>query len=227
MYGQFVGIGIEMKKSKVGRCQCCNNALTENSHLVFGDEGRNFNIATLLFNYIKKALNESDGLKYAICDPCWQQLIQYNEFQQKCIRANAIASDEEEVDELDNDEDEVEKDVENMKKENDSTMTLGVGTQNETGGIYANGESQAVNNFQYECEYDEELDDMQIEYLDENDVLDEENWCTQEENAEQAASNDALKKIAFDFTPVLVKPIFMLGIGKSFDFLSFCDFISK
>lgn len=208
-----------MKKSKEGRCQCCNNTLTENSHLVFGDEGRNFNIATLLFNYIRKSLNESDGLKYAICDPCWQQLIHYNEFQQKCIRANEIANEDDEMeedDEFDNDNDnEIEEEVKKGDDINSSgKLTQGIESQNEDGIFYGNVESQDDNNFKYNCEYDEELDDMQIEYLDENDILDEENWCTQESNAIQSA-NDELKKLQFNFTPVLVKPIFMLGIGKS------------
>lgn len=212
-----------MKKSKEGRCQCCNNTLTENSHLVFGDEGRNFNIATLLFNYIKKTLNENDGIKYAICDSCWQQLIQYNEFQQKCIRANEMACEE--------DEEEMEEEgvvSEEGDDDNNGTVTVqqnmqNMGSQSEVGIFYGNGQSQSnTNNFGYECKYDEELDDMQIEYLDENDILDEENWCTTQETPNSIQpSIDGLTKLPFDFTPVLVKPIFLLGIGKSLDFIFF------
>lgn len=203
-----------MKKSKEGRCQCCNNTLTENSHLVFSDEGRSVNIATLLFNYIKKSLNESDGLKYAICDPCWQQLIQYNEFQQKCIRANEMASDEEEMEAEEESDDDNDNDNEEEEVDNSG---YGKMTRNEGGMFCANDESQSETNY----EYDEELDEKwQIEYLEENDALDEENWCTQESNAIQPA-NDGLQKLPFDFTPVLVKPIFMLGIGKPFDFMIF------
>lgn len=203
-----------MKKSKEGRCQCCNKTLTDNSHLVFGDEGRTFNIAALLFNYIKKSLNENDGQKYAICDPCWQQLIQYNEFQQKCIRANEVASDEEMEQEDDtygvddNDIDQVEK---------DANETVMLETHEEAGILYANAKSQHNTNLQYQ--YDgcaEELDEnMQIEYLDENDILDEENWYTQEVSSAVQLPNSGHKKLPFDFTPVLVKPVFMLGIGNS------------
>lgn len=216
-----------MKKSKEGRCQCCNNTLTENSHLVFGDEGRNINIATLLFNYIKKALNENDGLKYAVCDPCWQQLIQYNEFQQKCIRANQVASEEEEVEEtVDNEA--VENCNDNEMKEGDDEMVVNGKMIQEVESYSEHGdESQHNSNFEeyQQYEYDEDLDDMQIEYLDENDMVDDENWCDNQDTNTVRLPNDAHKKLPFDFTSVLVKPIFMLGIGtisfsSDFSFLS-------
>lgn len=201
-----------MKKSKEGRCQCCHNILTKNSHLVFDEEGRTLNIATLLFNYIKKSLNENDGLNYAICDPCWQQLIKYNDFQQKCILANEMASDEDDVVEDDDYE------LVNMQVETDGNNDKIQSNHNETSEFYASGESQERNiNFDYQYECDEELvDDMQIEYLDENDPVDEESWYNHENNAVQLANVGQKKSIPFDFQPVLVKPIFMFGIGNSF-----------
>lgn len=202
-----------MKKSKAGRCQCCHKALTDSSHLVFGDEGRTLNIAKLLFDYIKKSLDENDGVNYAICDPCWQQLIKYNEFQQNCIRANEMACTEEELEAEDEDanyDDEVDRyELVNMEVEKDGS-----------------DETQEHNiHFAYQYECDEELvDDMQIEYLDENDPPDEENWYNHDNSAVPLA-NVGQKKLPFDFQPVLVKPIFMFGIGKFFTTKQFASFL--
>lgn len=206
-----------MKRSKEGRCQCCNNTLTGNPHLVFGDEGRTFNIARLLFSYINKKLNENDGLKYAICDSCWQQLIQYNEFQNKCIRANELANEEEElVEEIEGDTDDNDT-YELVCIDKDGTSDeIPSPSHNETHAFCVSDASPKQNsNFDYQYECDEVVDDMQIEYLDENDILDEENWCNQENTTIQSmVVNAGHEKLPFDFKPVLVKPIFCFGLGN-------------
>lgn len=84
------------KQLKQNRCQCCNKQLTTATHFVFGDDGKKRNIAVVLLDYIGKSLHETDGINYAICDACWTQLIQYNDFKLKCIQANEHCSDEEE-----------------------------------------------------------------------------------------------------------------------------------
>lgn len=83
-----------MKVLRADRCQCCNTSPDHGAHNVFDKDGKAQNIAALLHDYIGKQLNESDGIDYAICDPCWQQLLQCHAFKQKCIQANALASDE-------------------------------------------------------------------------------------------------------------------------------------
>lgn len=82
------------KKLKVNHCQCCNATLDLNVHYIFDDAGRRQNIAALIADHIGKQLNETDGIKLAICNQCWQQLIKYQEFRQKCIQANATTSDD-------------------------------------------------------------------------------------------------------------------------------------
>lgn len=167
-----------MKIAKKNRCQCCNKSLTTEYHLIFGDEGKANNIAKLLHDYIGKLLHEDDENRYGICDLCWQQLIQYNEFKEKCLRANELSSDDEEQDDDDEGEEEDDKST--------------VDTLNYE-------DSEYLDEFQYgsDCE-------MKVEYLEEND--DENEW-------DQIADNDKQSN-PFDFTSVLVKPIFMLEIGK-------------
>lgn len=171
-----------MKKSKEKRCQCCNKTLTAENHLVFGDDGKRRNIAAVLFDYIGKTLNEEDGIKYGICDPCWQQLIQYNEFKERCIRANELSSD-------DNNDDDDEQTAE--QHENESLHT---------DDEYEDSEYLDESQNDSDC-------DMRVEYLEENDSFDEEN--VYEPNVEVDR-----KKVQFDFTTILVKPIFALEIGK-------------
>lgn len=164
-----------MKKSKENRCQCCNKSLIGDFRFVFGDEGKHHNIATLLYEYIKKSLNEKDGLNYAICDPCWQQLIQYNEFKQKCIQAHEVSSDDSEDDAV--------------KIENDDDFLF--------------QETEFLDEYQNNSE----IDEMNVEYLDENDLFDEKNECIQNVQITE-------KVLPFDFTSVLVKPIFALENGN-------------
>lgn len=171
-----------MKKSKENRCQCCNKNLTAKIHLVYGDEGKKKNIAAVLFDYIGKRLKEEDGIKYGICDVCWQQLIQYNEFKEKCIRANELPSDDECVNDDDDDESEHNENVDGYE------------------------DSEYLDESQIESDYD-----MKVEYLEENDFDDEENVCETNNEIER-------KNIQFDFTTNLVKPIFLLEIGKYFVF---------
>lgn len=83
-----------MKVLRADRCQCCNTSLDIDAHNVFDEDGKTQNIAALLHDYIGKQLYESDGLNYAICDSCWQQLLQCHAFKQKCIQANAMAVDD-------------------------------------------------------------------------------------------------------------------------------------
>lgn len=83
-----------MRKLKENHCQCCSAELNGEIHLVFDDEGKRLNIASLLVDHIGQHLNESDGTKYAICNQCWLQLIQFHEFRQKCIQANTVARNE-------------------------------------------------------------------------------------------------------------------------------------
>lgn len=187
-----------MKKSKESRCQCCNKTLTSEFHLVFGDEGKRQNIAALLFDYIKKSLDESDGLRYAICDPCWHQLIQYNEFQKECIRANELSSDDDDDDTNQTETTQIPAQIDSIDNGSFDTM------QNDLlyeGNEYLN-ETQNENTYEYE-----ELDDMKVEYLEENDNFDDEHFCDQDSQIDK-------KKLPFDFTAVLVKPFFVLGIGN-------------
>lgn len=180
-----------MKKSKKNRCQCCNKTFAAKIHLVFGDEGKKRNIAAVLLDYIGKSLNELDGIKYGICDPCWQQLIQYNEFKEKCIRANEATSDDDEND-IDNDYDNIEDDEASEQNESSSNVT----------GYML---SEYLDESQYE--YLDDSEDMTVEYLDESDSFGEEH--VRETNTEIER-----KKVQFDFTSIIVKPIFMLEIGK-------------
>lgn len=93
--GRFVSATAKpMKVLRADRCQCCNTSLDHGAHNVFDEDGRTQNIAALLHDYIGKQLNESDGIDYAICDPCWHQLLQCHAFKQKCIQANALAGDD-------------------------------------------------------------------------------------------------------------------------------------
>lgn len=186
-----------MRKSKVDRCQCCNKSLANDCHLVFGDEGKRQNIATLLFDYIKKSLNENDGLNYAICDPCWQQLIQYNDFQQKCIRANELSN------ESDDDNCEVAAEPEIVTETNDSFDASYDLMKNDI--LYE--DSEYLEEFQNDSDFDNELNEMNVEYLEENDAFDDENVFNQDVQPDK-------KKLPFDFTSVLVKPFFVLGIGN-------------
>lgn len=186
-----------MRKSKESRCQCCNKTLTTEYHLVFGDDGKRQNIAALLFDYIKKSLNESDGLRYAICDPCWHQLIQYNEFQKQCIRANELSTD---------DEDDINQaETTQMPAQIDSIDDASFNTMRNDllyeGDEYLN-ETQNDHNFEYE-----ELDDMKVEYLEDNENFDDDHIYDQDIQFDK-------KKLPFDFTSVLVKPFFVLGIGN-------------
>lgn len=169
-----------MKKSKENRCQCCNKSLIGDFRFVFGDEGKHHNIAALLYEYIKKSLNETDGLNYAICDPCWQQLIQYNEFKQRCIQAHELSSEESE---------------EAVKTENDADFLF--------------QETEFLDEYQNNSE----LDEMNVEYLEENESLDDKNDCDQ-------SIQIAEKVLPFDFTSVLVKPIFALENGNFLQHLS-------
>lgn len=184
-----------MRKSKESRCQCCNKSLASDFHLVFGEDGKRQNIAALLFDYIKKTLNENDSLRYAICDPCWQQLIQYNEFQQKCMRANQLSSDDEGGD--------VEE-----------TMPAAVKDESIDGSFDSMNNELQYEDSEYldECpndsDIDYDLDDMKVEYLEEDDAFDDEHFCNQDVQTTEK------KKLPFDFTSVLVKPFFILGIGK-------------
>lgn len=85
-----------MRKSKTNKCKCCNSALgAVASHLIFDEAGKRQNIAFLLFDYLGKQVNESDGVQQAVCDSCLRQLIQCYEFKQKCVQANEEDSDDE------------------------------------------------------------------------------------------------------------------------------------
>ncbi|XP_031630017.1 zinc finger protein 761-like [Contarinia nasturtii] len=167
-----------MKTTKKNRCQCCNKTLTTDYRLVFGDEGKTHNIATLLHDYIGKSLHEQDGNTYAICDLCWQQLLQYNDFKQKCLRANEMSSDEEQEEDEEGEEEEV--------KDENLANTLNY------------EDSEYLDESQCDGDYE-----MKVEYLEENDFANE--WDNEK------------KTIPFDFTSVLVKPIFMLEIDNADD----------
>lgn len=180
-----------MKKSKKNRCQCCNKTFAAKIHLVFDDEGKKRNIAAVLLDYIGKSLNELDGIEYGICDSCWQQLIHYNEFKEKCIRANEANSDDDENN-IDNDNDNIEGDEASEQNESSSNVN---------GYVL----SEYLDESQYE--YLDESEDMTAEYLDENDSFDE-------ENVRETNTQIERKKVHFDFTSIIVKPIFMLEIGK-------------
>lgn len=82
-----------MKVLRADRCQCCNTLLDIDAHNIFDDDGKAQNLAGLLYDNIDKQLDERDGINYAICDSCWQQLLQCHAFKQKCMQANAIATD--------------------------------------------------------------------------------------------------------------------------------------
>lgn len=152
-------------------------------HLVFGDEGKKRNIAAVLYDYIGKSLKESDGIHYGICEPCWQQLIQYKEFKEKCIRANEVSSDEN-----DGDCD----DVNTSSAEENEFMQA----------EYVYEDSEYLDESQNDSDYE-----MNVEYLEESDTYDED-LC------ERNAEIERKKLSEFDFTTILVKPIFVLEIGK-------------
>lgn len=82
-----------MKVLRADRCQCCNTLLDIDAHNIFDENGKAQNLAGLLHDNIGKQLDERDGINYAICDSCWQQLLQCHAFKQKCMQANAIATD--------------------------------------------------------------------------------------------------------------------------------------
>lgn len=87
-----------MKKTKTNKCKCCNSALNDvESHLIFDENGKRLNIAFLLFDYIGKTVDESDGQQQAVCDGCLNQLIHCYEFKQKCVEAIENDSDDEEA----------------------------------------------------------------------------------------------------------------------------------
>lgn len=175
-----------MKKSKGNRCQCCNETLAAAFHSVFGKEGKAQGIAALLNDYIGKSLNDTNGVEYFICDPCWQQLIQYNDFKQKCIRANQFSSGDEEEEETDR----------NNKNVNHNETFIEY--QNEISTSECTYEdSEYLDESQNGSDFDTEM--MNVEYLE--DTSDAEIYPNLE---------TAKKKISFDFTSVLVKPI----IGK-------------
>lgn len=176
------------KKSKENRCQCCNKSLTPPYHLVFDDEGKHRNIATLLFDYIGKLLDETDGRRYAVCDPCLQQLIQCNEFKQKCIQANEVSSDSEEELEL----------QPNLSDAFDNSSL--------NGDLYQDNE-YVVNEYQNGKEVD--ADEMNVEYLEDS---------FEDENEYDQSSQIGKKKLPYDFSSVLVKPVFVLETGKIFSF---------
>lgn len=181
-----------MKKSKKNRCQCCNKCKASAFHSVFGNEGKLHNIAALLIDYIGKVLNENDGVEYMICDPCWQQLIQYNDFKQKCIRANLATTNNEEEEEQENDEVEMKEDepVEDVYQNETTTSEC----------VYE--DSEYLDEFQNE---DFDIEEMNIEYLEEDDSIDSEIFPNFETKK---------KSIPFDFTAVLVRPV----IGNFFLF---------
>lgn len=192
-----------MRKSKDNRCQCCNKSLIAPFHLVFDEAGKNQNIATLLFDYIGKLLDEKDGRRYAVCSPCLQQLIQCYEFKQKCIRANESTMSEDENENEDGDEDEAEAEEEDEQEETNElneqqsqSDSFDDSIQNEV--LYEDwNESQNGSDF--------DGDDMNVEYLDDS----------FEAEIEYDPNSQILKKkLPFDFTAVLVKPVFVLDIGK-------------
>lgn len=199
-----------MKKSKENRCQCCNETVATKNHLVFGDEGKRQNIAAVLFDYIGKSLNEQDGIKYGICDPCWQQLIQYSEFREKCIRANKLSNNddddniddaklEDEVDDDENNEDDDYDDDDDQMEEETSEQNESLPNEDRY------EDSEYLEDSQNESDYD-----MKVEYLEENDSFDDE--IVGQPNIEIE------RKKIFDLASILVKPIFLLEIGKCITF---------
>lgn len=183
-----------MKKSKENRCQCCNKCLTAPFHLVFDEAGKHQNIAALLFDYLGKLLKEEDEKKYAVCDHCLQQLIQCYEFKQKCIRANEVSSDEGEMDE--NREEEA---IEQNRQQQLSSAS--------NRDFY--GYNEYMSEYQTTSEGEGEggdADDMNVEYLEESFEDDYEEF--------DQSSQVAKKKIPFDFSAVLVKPVFALQMGE-------------
>lgn len=189
---------IAIKKSN--RCQCCYKSLSSEFHLVFGDEGKKQNIAALLFDYIGKSLNETNVLRYAICDPCWKQLIQYNEFKQKCLRANEELTSDNDNDDNSDGVGEEDKVVEILEAKEDDEQQID-SFENET--VYE--DSEYLDEFENNSDY--EYDGMNVEYLYETDSFDEAT------DGNQGSEKDK-KKIPFDFTAVLVKPIFAFDFGK-------------
>lgn len=183
-----------MKKSKENRCQCCNKTPSGTFHFVFDDEGKRQNIAQLLHDYIGKSLHEVDEIRYAICDPCWQQLIQYNDFKQKCIRANERTSDD---DNDDNDE-LVNKFHEPFFSLEHLNNTLPNENENENEFEYENSE--------FLEEYQDDIDYViNVEYLEENYPFEgENNECKPELTK---------KNIPINFTTVFVKPASISKIG--------------
>lgn len=189
-----------MRKLKVNHCQCCSAELNGEIHLVFDDEGKRLNIASLLVDHIGQHLNENDGTKYAICNQCWLQLIKFQEFRQKCIQANTVASD----DNGDSIEQQTKKSVSNSLFENSIEAKCNVQETGES----LNPDSLDEN----------ELDKMKIDYLDEifeiDDIMDTET-SSPIKNVEDPIVNDLKngKKLPFDFSQILVKPVLPWNIN--------------
>lgn len=199
-----------MKVLKENRCQCCNTSLGIDAHNVFGEDGRKQNIASLLFDNIGKKLNENNGIQYAICDSCWQQLIQCHEFKQKCIRANEMAAEEENS--VNNDDKTIRNDIESTE------MYSPLKFYEE---LKSDKNQYAKMKPYEEILYELESNDMEVEYLDDNyDMYEEDieyassntNTCIVESNSDKSSGTIILP---FDFTSILVKPFFVLRFGNS------------
>lgn len=204
-----------LRNLKGNRCQCCNSTLSTDFRLVFDETGRKQNIASLLFDHIGKKLKDDNGIRHAICQQCWQQLIKYREFRRKCLLANAATSDGGDGDDDFNDEGD---NSEYYKNEIDDTLTTTHSTAEDHS--YENEISKAGDYIEKsrsplsDAFDDSELDYMVADYLDENFSFDEN--VETETKINNKITDDAdkileqlksVRKLPFDFSQILIKPV--------------------
>lgn len=230
-----------MKILKGKRCQCCSAALASDFHLIFDAEGKRKNIAFLLFDYIGKKLNENDNVRYAVCDACYRQLIQCHEFKQKCIRANAAIGDDDDDDEpsRSDENNSCDEDDANIKPQNASISNPvkedNFAESTESRKSYIEWDENNI--FEIDEPIDEQeknididgtgenefdMEEMKVEYLEENDDLDDPEEIDHEQQLFQQKNHQMQeveklfesKSLPFDFTTIIVKPIFtQIGIN--------------